>query len=624
VMVLALAGLFFFRERTPSELAAKNKVVKMLVADFRNDTGEAVFDGTLEPMFTLAMEGARFITSPIRREQALRIATQLQAGASRLDESLARLVAVREGISVVVSGSIGRQGSGYVISVTAIDPATGKEIGSQRIEAQDKDKVLVTVGKLAAPIRKALGDATPESDQLAAAETYTSASLEAAHAYAQAQELQYAGKSEEAARGYLKAVELDANLGRAYSGLATLSRNMGRPEDAEKYFKEALARIDRMSDRERYRTRGVYYMTIGNFRKAVEEYTALVKQYPADTAGHANLAVSHGFLRNMGPAVEEARLAVEINPKSLPQRYNLAEFMVYTGDFAAAGREARIVLDQNPSYPKPYLILALSQLLQGELTKAAETYRRLEQVNVWGASCAASGLADLALYEGRLGEGAAMLEKAAAADLGRKQPGFAASKLVTLAEVQLLRAQKAAALAAADRALANSKEPNVKFGAARVYLQAGQEAKARSLAAELAASLVAEPQAYAKLIEGLALSRRGSLPDAIKVFQEAQKLLDTWIGRFLLGAAYLEAGAFAEAHSEFDLCTKRRGEAAVLFRDDSPTAWLVPPMHYYLGRAQEGLKSPGAAESYRAFLAIREKGGDDPLVTDARRRLAAR
>ena len=221
---------------------------------------------------------------------------------------------------------------------------TGKEIGSQRIEAQDKDKVLVTVGKLAAPIRKALGDATPESDQLAAAETYTSASLEAAHAYAQAQELQYAGKSEEAARGYLKAVELDANLGRAYSGLATLSRNMGRPEDAEKYFKEALARIDRMSDRERYRTRGVYYMTIGNFQKAVEEYTALVKQYPADTAGHANLAVSHGFLRNMGPAVEEARLAVEINPKSLPQRYNLAEFLVYTGDFAAAGREARIVI----------------------------------------------------------------------------------------------------------------------------------------------------------------------------------------------------------------------------------------------------------------------------------------
>src|SRR5439155_802423 len=170
-----------------------------------------------------------------------------------------------------------------------------------------------------------------------------------------------------------------------------------------------------------YRTRGVYYMTIGNFRKAVEEYTALVKQYPADTAGHANLAVSHGFLRNMGPAVEEARLAVEINPKSLPQRYNLAEFMVYTGDFAAAGREARIVLDQNPSYPKPYLILALSQLLQGELTKAAETYRRLEQVNVWGASCAASGLADLALYEGRLGEGAAMLDRPVSA--GRGLPG---------------------------------------------------------------------------------------------------------------------------------------------------------------------------------------------------------
>jgi hypothetical protein len=83
----------------------------------------------------------------------------------------------------------------------------------------------------------------------------------------------------------------------------------------------------------------------------------------------------------------------------------------------------------------------------------------------------------------------------------------------------------------------------------------------------------------------------------------------------------LEAGAFAEADSEFEVCLKRRGEATALFLDESPTYHLFPPVYYYLGRAQEGLKSPAAAESYKTFLALRNNAENDPLVADARRRL---
>jgi hypothetical protein len=58
--------------------------------------------------------------------------------------------------------------------------------------------------------------------------------------------------------------------------------------------------------------------------------------------------------------------------------------------------------------------------------------------------------------------------------------------------------------------------------------------------------------------------------------------------------------------------------------DEVPTYRLVPPVYYYLGRAQEGLKSPAAADSYKTFLAIKEKSGGDPLVADARRRIGLR
>ena len=103
-----------------------------------------------------------------------------------------------------------------------------------------------------------------------------------------------------------------------------------------------------------------------------------------------------------------------------------------------------------------------------------------------------------------------------------------------------------------------------------------------------------EPQAYAKLIEGNIALQKEDARGAIKAFSEANNFLDTWIGRFDLGRAYLAASAFTEADSEFDRCIKRRGEALALFLDESPTYSYFPPVYYYQGRAREG---PGVGAS---------------------------
>ena len=66
------------------------------------------------------LEGAGFITS-YNRGQARKIALQLEHATDRLDESSARLIAVREGLNVVLSGVLARRGGGYGVSVNAID-----------------------------------------------------------------------------------------------------------------------------------------------------------------------------------------------------------------------------------------------------------------------------------------------------------------------------------------------------------------------------------------------------------------------------------------------------------------------------------------------------------------------
>jgi hypothetical protein len=183
-----------------------------------------------------------------------------------------------------------------------------------------------------------------------------------------------------------------------------------------------------------------------------------------------------------------------------------------------------------------------------------------------------------------------------------------------------LQNQKGQAVAAAEKALASTNIVTIRFLAGRVFAAAGQAARARAMAATLASELQAEPQAYAKLIQGEGALSAGDPRGAIKAFTEANNLLDTWIGRFDLGRAYLEAGAFAEADSEFDRCVKRRGEALSVFLNESPTYGYFPQVYYYWGRVREGLKSPSFAESYRTYFSIREKAGEDPLLTEIRKR----
>src|SRR6202007_1159927 len=140
-----------------------------------------------------------------------------------------------------------------------------------------------------------------------------------------------------------------------------------------------------------------------------------------------------------------------------------------------------------------------------------------------------------------------------------------------------------------------------------VYFESGAEAKARALAAELGKRTEPDPQAYAKLVEGEILLARSNAPKAIQAFEQARTIADTWLGRFALGRAYLAAGKFTEAYTEFETCQKPRGKAPPWFLEDLPTYHYYPPILYYFGRAQEGLNSTSAADSYRSFLAIKEK-----------------
>jgi serine/threonine protein kinase/tetratricopeptide (TPR) repeat protein/DNA-binding MarR family transcriptional regulator len=609
----ASSGIWWYLRPPPPPVA--HDPVSVVIADFQNNTGDATFDRTLEPMLKRALEGASFISAYDRNVIGPTLGVRLP---EKLDEVAAREIAVKQGLGVVLSGSVDRQGGGYGISVKASQTVTGDVIARATGRASTKEQVLGEATKLVTTVRKALGDETKESAQLFAMASLSATSLDVVRLYAAAQDAASKGRFDEARQQALKAVELDPKFGVGYQLLAVASRNMGQLQDAEAYIKQALQFLDGMTERERYTTRGFFYRVTGDYQQCVKEYGELVTRFASDVVGHNQRALCLTQLKDMRGAVNEMRQVVQLLPNRAIFRVNLALYLSYASDFQAGEKEARAIQEAGPL---PVLALSFAQVGQGQLPQALESYQKLDAINALGKTFAASGLGEIAAYEGRFSDAIRILEQGAAADLTAKGADRAAAKFASVAHLQVLLGQKGAAIASAEKALTNSKDAKIRFLAARTFVEVGETAKAQPLIAGLSSEFPVAPRAYAKIVEGqIALKDKDTL-HAIKSLQEANALLDSWIGHFDLGRAYLEAGQAPQADSEFDACMKRRGEALWLFADEEATYSYLPPLFYYQGRVREALNNAGFADSYRAYLNIRGQSKEDPLLPEIRRRI---
>jgi hypothetical protein len=154
-----------------------------------------------------------------------------------------------------------------------------------------------------------------------------------------------------------------------------------------------------------------------------------------------------------------------------------------------------------------------------------------------------------------------------------------------------------------------------------------REAEVAGIVSQLDSALAPRTRAYARVVQAMTLlDRSPTQPQrALDALQQAQRdLADLWLVRFLKGVAYVEAGAYAEALSELELCEKRRGEATAIFLDDVPSYRYMVPLSYWLGRVHEGLRARDAAERhYQVYLALRSPA-TDRLAKDAAARLKGR
>jgi tetratricopeptide (TPR) repeat protein len=384
-----------------------------------------------------------------------------------------------------------------------------------------------------------------------------------------------------------------------------------------------------MTERERYRTLGVYYLAGSkNYDSAIENFLQLVEKYPSDAAAYNNLAVAYSNKLDFPKASENGRKALEIYPKNSLYRSNYALYAMYAGDFATSASEAENLLKEDPKYFMAYLPLAMAALARGEADAARGFYEQMSLVNARAKSLANIGMADLAIAEGRTQQAIALLNEGIAEDDATKNDAGATVKRMAVAEAHELEGNLKAAVAVATAAVAALKtelktEP-ILVPASRILAASRHQREIDGIVKILANQFEPQKRAYGRIVDALDYMSRERYVDAVDSLKAATGFADLWLARFYLGVAYETAGRHGEAFAELSTCLNRRGEATALFIDEVPTYRYLAPLPYWLGRSQEGLgQTAQARASYEAFLAQKKGGANDPLVPDARRRLAS-
>ncbi len=622
LLVVALSFSLFmnFTRQGGTEVEEIPEPVSILIANFDNTTGESIFSGTLEQSLSLGLEGAPFITS-FSRDTALQLAEKLKPG-STLDGPASRLVAVREGIKLVLLGYIKPDGASYVLGVSALSSETNEEVANSEVKAKDRAAVLSAIGELATEVRKELGDVSADGIE-DARETFTAGNLEAAQLYLEGKDLSNHGNDDKAIEKYKLAVAADPKFGRAYAGWGNSANRLGQKDESQEAWDKALELLDSMTEREKYRTLGNYYLTTtGNYVKAIESYNQLLARFPADDASYNNLAVAYFGNLQFPEAMEAGRRALSIYPKISMYRGNYALYSMYAGDFTASIEISDSLMADDPEFYVAYLARAVSSAMKGAPDKADADYQAMAALNPQSASIAALGRADLLLFQGKAGEAVTLLDGAIDSDLAAKYSYLAINKLITRARAHELLGNKGDATASLEKALELNPSAGQRALIGLEFVEMGDYTKAGNITQPLKHMLQAQARSWWSIVQGESLLAQGEIVPAVDELNKAIELADLWRARLAKGKAYLKAGYHAEALADFEACLERRGEATVILLDDQPSINHIPELYYWMAQAQWGLGMKEAATSSMETFLARRVGLKDPLSEDGRKRLA--
>jgi Tfp pilus assembly protein PilF len=635
--LLLIAGALYYRFHTRKPLTEKDTIV---LADFTNGTGDAVFDDTLKTALNVSLRQSPFLNLLSDSQVAKTLQQMTRPAGTKLTPEITRELCLRAGSKAYIAGSIGALGSEYVLGLKAVNCQNGDTLAQQQVTAASKEKVLDSLGAAASGLRGELGEslATVQKFDVPLAEATTS-SLEALQAYSLGLKA-YNEKGGPAALPYdQRAIELDPNFAMGYLALGVDYSGQTETGRAAEYFKKAFELRQNISERERLRIQAEYYTGVtGELEKAAQTYREEIANYPRRSGAYNNLGNVYAGLGQYEKAAEMLRQSHRMSPDTGADYGNLANVLLALRRFDEVEnllQEARTrKVEDDILEMAGYALAFLRGDAQGRTERLAWFNNKPDYENY-----ALALEAETAAYSGHLKQARVLTQKAADSAVHSDNKESAAIWLENAA----LREAAFGYPAEARQAMAQGLKlapgsPGVRAEAALASAASADSATAASLARDLARDFPLDTQMQGFWLPGIQAQLALNKKDPASAIAALQSSLQTGgqleFGQivftlnltclypvYVRGEAYLAAGQGSAAAAEFQKILDHSGLVW--------NCWTGALAHLGLARANalqaknsQGANSDAARvralAAYKDFLALwKDADSNIPILKQA-------
>jgi len=618
-----IAGGLLWRSRQPRHLTEKDTIV---LGDFANLTGDAVFDGTLREGLSVQLEQSPFL-SLVSEEGIHQTLRMMERPANtRLTPEITREVCQRTNSTAALDGSIALIGTRYNLILKAVSCANGNLLASTEAQASDKSHVLDALGKAASDMRMKLGESLSSTQKYnAPLEQATTPSLEALQAYSLGFKADGAGDLSTALAFFERATEIDPKFAMAYLGMAGDFGLIGESTLAKENSRKAFFLRDRVSELEELMIEEEYaFYASGDLTKALQTCELGARTYPRSFTFHEDLGQGLSYLGQYESGLGENLEALRLAPYRAVAYREVAHtylFLNRVDQAEAAAKEAH-AKNLNANLTDVFYGIAFYR------QNTAEMARQLAHTtDVPGEADLLLALAgDTAAYSGRLREAREFSRRAAdsAGRIRRTEDAAMYRAVSAIREALLGNAVMARKLTAVSQGPSSGRD--LDYAAALAFAYAGDAQRAQALADSLGKWFPEDTivqSNYLPTLRGKLALLRANPQDALHSLESAASYelglpansLYNWPNLYpvyVRGEAYLAAHQGREAAAEFQKILDHRG--IVL---NEPIGALA---HLQLGRAYalQGDTAKSRA-AYQDFLTLwKDADPDIPVFKEAK------
>ena len=561
--VLIVAGGFYYRWRLrTNRLTEKDTVV---LADFSNTTGDAVFDDTLNTALKVSLRQSPFLNVLPDSQVAKTLQQMTRPAGTKLTPAVVRELCQRAGSKAYVAGSISNLGSQYVLELKAVNCQSGDTLAQEQVTASSKEKVLDALGSAASKLRGELGESLATVQKFdVPLEQATTSSLEALKAYSLGGRASNEQGSTAALAYHQRAIELDPNFAMGYAQVGNNYFSLNELGRASEYFTKAFQLRDRASEREKLEITANYYDTVtGELDKAAQTYQEEIDSYPREAPAYNRLGVVLALQGKYEQATEITGQALRLAPAALSGYTNTANYDLALQRFDEARqmiRDAQARKLDDAIFHSALYALAFFRADSQALAEQQQFFTGRPEEN-WGLALAS----DTQAYAGLLDKARELTKRAvdSAIRSDSKESGAIFESIAAQREAAYGHAAEARQSAADALKLAPTSQ-GVQVETALAFAMAEDTARAESLSQDLAKRYPLDTQVQSLWLPTIkaqiALDRKQ--PAAALNLLQATSSIEFGEVAFVLnisclyptyvhGEAYLAAGQDTAAAAEF-------------------------------------------------------------------------